>query len=68
MTGLIFILAFICGFLVYRMGITEGYKMAKGKTINPIIKKQKKLTEEEIRVNKGIENILNYANRKKEVK
>ena len=64
MTATICILAFVCGFIVYRTGFKDGQRVAEGKKIKSLIPKKQKLTEEEKRINQGIENILNYANRR----
>lgn len=64
MTTIICVLAFVCGFLVYRTGFKDGQRTAEGRKMKPLIQKKQKLTEEEKRINQGIENILNYANRR----
>lgn len=64
MTAIICVLAFVCGFIVYRIGFKDGQRVAEGRKIKPLIPKKQKLTEEEKRINQGIENILNYANRR----
>lgn len=65
MNSIIFIIAFICGFLVYRLGVCDGQKLAGGGKIGNIIRKKPVKTKEEERINKGMENILNYANRRR---
>lgn len=64
MTGIIFTLAFICGFMVYRIGFKDGQRISEGGKLKNLIPKKPKITEEEKRLSKGMENILNYANRK----
>ena len=65
MYNILIILAFICGFIVYRLGIRDGQKIASGGRIGGIIRKKTKTTEEEQRINRGLESILNYANRRR---
>lgn len=65
MYNILIILAFVCGFIVYRLGIRDGQKIAAGGKIGGIICKKTKITEEEQRINRGMENILNYANRRR---
>lgn len=65
MYNILIILAFVCGFIVYRLGIRDGQKIAAGGKIGGIIRKKTKITEEEQRINRGMENILNYANRRR---
>ncbi len=65
MYNILFILAFLCGFAVYRLGVRDGQRLAAGGTIDKLIKKKQKTTEEEQRINRGMENILNYANRRR---
>ncbi len=59
------IAAFLCGFAVYRTGFKEGGKAASGAKIGSLFPKKRKATAEEERLNRGMENILNYANRKR---
>lgn len=65
MNNIMLILAFICGFVVYRLGVRDGQKIASGGKINGLIRKKTKISDEEQRISKGMENILNYANRKR---
>lgn len=65
MLGILLILAFVCGFAVYRIGVRDGQKIATGGKIGSIIHKKAKASEEEQRINRGMENILNYANRRR---
>lgn len=65
MTQIICIIGFFCGFFVYRTGVKDGQKIAQGKNLKNIISKKQKPNEEEERIKKGMENILNYANRRK---
>lgn len=65
MTQIICIIGFFCGFFVYRTGIKDGQKIAQGGKIKNILHKKQKTSEEEERIKKGMENILNYANRRK---
>lgn len=51
--------------MVYRLGVRDGQKIAAGGRINGIIRKKTKITDEEQRISKGMENILNYANRRR---
>lgn len=64
MTTIFCILAFVCGFIVYRTGFRDGQRVSEGGKIKSLIPKKVKVTEEEKRISKGMENILNYANRK----
>ena len=64
MTAIFCILAFVCGFIVYRTGFKDGQRVSDGGKIKSLIPKKVKVTDEEKRISKGIENILNYANRK----
>ena len=64
MTGIIFTLAFVCGFMVHRIGFKDGQRISEGGKLKNLIPKKPKITEEEKRLSKGMENILNYANRK----
>lgn len=64
MTAMFCILAFVCGFIVYRTGFKDGQRVSEGGKIKSLIPKKVKITDEEKRINKGMENILNYANRK----
>lgn len=65
MFKILIIFAFICGFFVYRTGVRDGQKIASGGKIGSVIHKKTKATEEEQRINRGMENILNYANRRR---
>lgn len=65
MNSILLILAFVCGFIVYRIGVRDGQKIASGGKIGGFIRKKTKATEEEKRINRGMENILNYANRRR---
>lgn len=65
MYNIIIILAFVCGFAVYRLGVRDGQKIATGGKIGNIVPRKTKITEEEQRINRGMENILNYANRRR---
>ena len=56
--------ALFCGFVIYRTGFKDGQKVASGAKIGNLMPKRKKQTSEEERLNRGMENILNYANRK----
>lgn len=64
MTTIFCILAFVCGFIVYRTGFKDGQRVSDGGKIKSLIPKKVKITDEEKRISKGMENILNYANRK----
>lgn len=64
MTTIFCILAFVCGFIVYRTGFKDGQRVSDGGKIQSLIPKKVKITDEEKRISKGMENILNYANRK----
>ena len=64
MTAIFCILAFVCGFIVYRTGFKDGQRVSDGGKIKSLIPKRVKVTDEEKRISKGMENILNYANRK----
>ena len=64
MTTIFCILAFVCGFIVYRTGFKDGQRVSDGGKIKSLIPKRVKVTDEEKRISKGMENILNYANRK----
>lgn len=64
MTAIFCILAFVCGFIVYRTGFKDGQRVSDGGKIKSLIPKKVKVTDEEKRISKGMENILNYANRK----
>lgn len=64
MTTIFCILAFVCGFIVYRTGFKDGQRVSDGGKIKSLIPKKVKVTDEEKRISKGMENILNYANRK----
>ena len=65
MNNIMLILSFVCGFIVYRFGISDGQKIATGGKINGLVHKKNKMTDEEQRISKGMENILNYANRRR---
>lgn len=65
MFNILIILAFISGFITYRLGLKDGQKIASGGKIGNIIHKKVTATEEEQRINRGMENILNYANRRR---
>ncbi len=65
MYNILIILAFVCGFAVYRFGVRDGLKIASGGKIGTILPKKTKATTEEQRINRGMENILNYANRRR---
>ena len=65
MNNIMIIIAFVCGFAVYRIGVRDGNKLASGGKINGFIRKKQKPSDEEVRISKGMENILNYANRKR---
>ena len=65
MYNIFIILAFVCGFAVYRLGVRDGQKVASGGKISSFVPKKTKTTEEEQRINRGMENILNYANRRR---
>ena len=65
MNNIMLIFAFVCGFVIYRIGIRDGNKMASGGKIEGLIRKKAKVTDEEQRISKGMENILNYANRRR---
>ena len=62
MTAIFCILAFVCGFIVYRTGFKDGQRVSDGGKIKSLIPKKVKVTDEEKRISKGMENILNYAN------
>ena len=47
MTATICILAFVCGFIVYRTGFKDGQRVAEGKKIKSLIPKKQKLTEKD---------------------
>lgn len=64
MTAIFCILAFVCGFIVYRTGFKDGQRVSDGGKIKSLIPKKVKVTDEEKRISKGMENILNYSNRK----
>ena len=64
MTTIFCILAFVCGFIVYRTGFKDGQRVSDGGKIKSLIPKKVKVTDEEKRISKGMENILNYAYRK----
>ena len=64
MTTIFCILAFVCGFIVYRTGFKDGQRVSDGGKIKSLIPKKVKVTDEEKRISKGMENILNYSNRK----
>ena len=61
--GLLFIIASICGAVIYRMGIKDGMNVASGRKPESFISKRKK--EQENKLNKGLENILDVRNRHK---
>lgn len=65
MFNILVIFAFVCGFIVYRIGVCDGQKIANGGKIGNIVRRKAKITEEEQRINRGMENILNYANRRR---
>ncbi|MEE1042512.1 MAG: hypothetical protein UH854_00970 [Clostridia bacterium] len=65
MNNIMLIFAFVCGFVVYRIGVRDGGKMASGGKIGGLMHKKTKKTDEEQRISKGMENILNYANRRR---
>lgn len=65
MYNILIILAFVCGFAVYRFGVRDGQKIATGGKISNIMPKKTKISDEEKRINRGMENILNYANRRR---
>ncbi len=65
MYSIFIILAFVCGFIVYRLGVSDGQKIASGGKISGVIRKKTIANEEEQRINRGMENILNYANRRR---
>ena len=65
MNNIIFILAFVCGFAVYRLGVRDGQKVASGGKIDAFIRKKNGMTDVEQRISKGFENILNYSNRRR---
>ncbi len=65
MNNMMLILAFVCGFIVYRFGVCDGQKIAVGGKIKALTCKKTKITDEEQRISKGMENILNYANRRR---
>ncbi len=65
MYNIFIILAFVCGFSVYRFGVRDGQKISSGGKIGTIVPKKAKTTDEEQRINRGMENILNYANRRR---
>lgn len=60
---MLYILAFICGFVVYRWGVKDGINIANGKKPESFIPKRKH--EQENKLNKGWENILDVRNRHK---
>lgn len=62
--GIICIIAFLSGALAYRTGFVDGQKTG-GTRLGPVIKKKHKSNEEEARISRGMNNILNYANRRK---
>lgn len=64
--NLIFVMmAFVCGFAVYRTGFKDGQAASKGAGLPRLFPKKREKSYEEERLNRGMENILNYANRKR---
>ena len=50
MTTIFCILAFVCGFIVYRTGFKDGQRVSDGGKIKSLIPKKVKVTDEEKRI------------------
>ncbi len=62
--SIVCIVSFVCGFVVYRIGLYDGQRVKDGGRIKPILKKKRTPNEKETKIVKGINNIISYANRK----
>ena len=60
----VIILVFSITFFSYRMGIKDGQRLKDGKSIEKIIKRNKKNDTPEDRIAKGMKSILDYQNRR----
>lgn len=59
------IAAFFGGFIIYRTGFKDGNTASSGAKIGNLIPKKHKVSADEERLNRGMCNILNYANRRR---